>query len=102
MDTREFSKYFKAFADQSRLTILQLLSGREMTVGEITEKLGLTQPTVSRHLAVLRAADVVRDRRQGQQVYYSLNKTTVAICCNGFCDCLRVEPAARSKSGKKK
>jgi len=102
MDTRQFSKYFKAFSDQSRLTILQLLSGGEMTVGEITQKLGLAQPTVSRHLAVLRAADVVHDRREGQQVIYSLNRKAVSVCCSGFCDCLKVEPAIRAKISKKK
>jgi ArsR family transcriptional regulator len=102
MDTKQFSRYFKAFSDQSRLTILQLLSGGEMTVGEITAKLGLAQPTVSRHLAILRAADVVHDRREGQQVIYSLNRKAVSICCTGFCDCLKVEPVLRGKSRPKK
>lgn len=102
MDTRQYSKYFKAFSDQSRLTIMQLLSGGEMTVSQLTAKLGLAQPTVSRHLAVLRAAEVVNDRRDGQQVYYSLNKKAVAFCCGGFCDCLKVETPARRTSKTKK
>ena len=102
MDTKQFSKYFKAFSDQSRLTIMQLLSTGEMTVGQLTAKLGLAQPTVSRHLAVLRAADVVSDRRDGQQVFYSLNKKAVAFCCGGFCDCLKVETPDRKAPKPKK
>ena len=62
----------------------------------------MAQPTVSRHLAVLRAADVVHDRREGQQVYYSLNRKAVAICCTGFCDCLNVEPVVKAKAARKK
>lgn len=99
MDERTFSKYFKAFGDRSRLKILGLLASREMTVGDITKEIGLSQPTVSRHLSILREADIVNNRRDGQQVFYSLNKTSVSKCCIGFCDCL-VVPVLRA--GKKK
>lgn len=90
MDERTYSRYFKAFGDPTRLRILTLLASKEMAVNEIVKKVKLTQPTVSRHLGILRDAGVVVDRREGQQVFYSLNKQNVAGCCEGFCDCLAI------------
>lgn len=90
MNEKSMTRYFRAFGDPSRFKILKLLSAKEMTVGEIVKEVGLSQPTVSRHLALLRDAEIVIDRRDGQQVYYSLNKKAVTICCTGFCDCLAI------------
>jgi len=104
LDERKYSKYFKAFGDPTRLRILAFLSGGESTVGDIVREVGLTQPTISRHLAILRDAGIVADRRQGQQVYYSLNKTAVAGCCDGFCTGLEIRivtDRGRKKSRKK-
>ncbi|MFH1372946.1 MAG: metalloregulator ArsR/SmtB family transcription factor [bacterium] len=101
MDERLFSKYFKAFGNQTRLKILALLSSGEMTVGEVVVEIGLSQPTISRHLAILREAEVVVDRRDGQQVFYSLNKSSVKNCCSGFCDCLEIRVPSGKKSRKK-
>ncbi len=100
LDEKTYSKYFKAFGDPSRLKILELLSAKELTVNAIAQAAGLSQPTVSRHLAILRGADIVIDRRQGQQVYYTLNITTVKDCCTGFCDCLVVRLAKPRKKKK--
>ena len=101
LDEKKYSKYFKAFGDPSRLKIISILANREMTVNDIVEQMGLAQPTVSRHLAILREAEVVIDRRQGQNVFYSLNKNTVQTCCTGFCNCLAI-PVPRLKNIKKK
>ena len=100
MDTRAFSKSFKAFGDPSRLKILSLLAAGEMTVNEIVAQVGLSQSTISRHLAILREADAVIDRRDGQQVFYSLNRKSVQDCCSGFCGCLMIP--VRSPRSKKK
>lgn len=100
-----YSRYFKAFGDPTRLKILALLANKELTVNELTAKIGLTQPTISRHLALLRDAEIVNDRRDGQRVYYSLNKTNISNCCNGFCDCLQIvqiTPPSKSKKKPKK
>lgn len=103
MDEKVFSKYFKAFGDLSRLRIVTLLSSKEMTVNDITSAIGLSQPTVSRHLAILREAGIVIDRRDKQKVYYSLIKKNVEICCMGFCDCLDIPaPTARKRKKSKK
>ena len=101
MQEKTYSKYFKAFGDPTRLRILSLLSSREMTVNQITEAVGLSQSTVSRHLGVLRDVGVVNDRREGQQVYYSLNKETVEDCCEGFCTVLRIPLGPGPKRAKK-
>lgn len=92
MDKAELSRYFKAFGDLTRLTIMELLAHKDFSVNEITTRVGLSQSAVSRHLSILRAADVVRATRDGQQVIYSLNREKVCVCCSDFCDTLRVTP----------
>jgi ArsR family transcriptional regulator len=71
------NEVFKALADPSRREILRLLSGGEKTAGELAEHFDLTKPSVSHHFAVLKEADLVRTRRAGQSIYYSLNTTVV-------------------------
>jgi DNA-binding transcriptional ArsR family regulator len=63
----------KTLADASRLTLLQLLNEREYSVGELAERIKLSEPTVSHHLARLRASGLVTLRMSGTQHYYSLN-----------------------------
>jgi ArsR family transcriptional regulator len=63
---------FRAFSDPTRLRILHLILDRAMCVGDIVTVLRLPQPTVSRHLAYLRRAGLVRGRKEGLWVYYSL------------------------------
>lgn len=59
--------------DETRLTILEMLGGREMCVCEIIDRLGMSQPAVSHHLKVLKQAGIVKDCREGKWIYYSLN-----------------------------
>ena len=66
------SKLFKALADETRLKILGLLEIREMCVCEIMVALDLTQPTASYHLGLLENAGLVKDRKEGKWVFYSL------------------------------
>lgn len=66
------SRLFKALADTKRLKILTLLGIREMCVCEIMVALNLTQPTASHHLGILESVDLVKDRREGKWVFYSL------------------------------
>jgi len=68
---------FKALSDPTRRQILRLLGEGERTVGEIVERFAISQPAISRHLAVLRAAGLVSALRQGQNVVYSLDTTVV-------------------------
>lgn len=67
------SDVFNAVAEPQRRAILDLLAERERPVGEVVEALGLSQPSVSKHLRVLRQVDLVRARREGRQVLYRTN-----------------------------
>jgi ArsR family transcriptional regulator len=65
---------FKCLADDTRAKIsLLIVSEGELCVCELTAALDLSQPKISRHLALLRSAGLLMDRRQGQWVYYRLN-----------------------------
>ena len=63
---------FKALADETRLKILRLLAKREMCVCEVMAALDLTQPTASHHLRILEHTGLVKDRKDGKWVFYSL------------------------------
>src|SRR5258707_13054428 len=63
---------FKSLADPSRRAIFERLArGCEQTVRALTDQLGVSQPAVSKHLAVLKLAGLVLDRREGRQIHYS-------------------------------
>jgi DNA-binding transcriptional ArsR family regulator len=64
------SDVFNAVAEPQRRTILDFLAGDERPVGEIVDALELAQPSVSKHLRVLRDAGLVRARRDGRRVMY--------------------------------
>lgn len=66
------SKVFKALADGNRLRILSLLKTREMCVCEVMVALDLTQPTASHHLRILENVGLVKDRKEGKWVFYSI------------------------------
>ena len=63
---------FQALAHPTRIAILELLSPGELSAGALIEKLGMEQANVSQHLAVLRAKQLVSNRRVGNQVFYSV------------------------------
>ena len=71
------SRVFKALADETRLKILMLLDTREMCVCEIMVALNLTQPTASHHLGILETAGLVKDKREGKWVFYSLKNKRI-------------------------
>jgi len=68
-----FNKTFYALADETRRKILEMLRKKDLTPTEIGEKFNITAPSLSHHLNVLKEADLVTSRRQGQKIYYSLN-----------------------------
>ncbi len=71
MDQTDF---FKCLSDPTRLDILKLVIAKQnICVCELTEQLELSQPKISRHLALLRNLSILLDQRQGQWVYYRLN-----------------------------
>ena len=79
-DARALSRLFKALGDATRIRIVALLAHGELCVCHLEEALGLPQPTVSRQLAVLRAAGVVEPRRAGSWIHYRLAPQSDEAC----------------------
>ncbi len=79
---------FKAFADETRVRILNLLAQDEQCVCELHETLELPQPTISRHLAYLRRMGLVTERKDGKWVIYSLAPAQGAVHAS-LLKCLR-------------
>lgn len=73
--------FAKAIADETRQKIMNICCCESLSVNEIVEKLDVSQPTVSHHLAILREADLVTIRDEGKQTFYSLNQERVSFCC---------------------
>lgn len=63
----------RALADPIRRTILNLLKNGPLTAGDINDHFDVTFASISRHLSVLKEADLIRDRREGKFIYYELN-----------------------------
>jgi ArsR family transcriptional regulator len=79
MKTPSPNQLLKAFADETRLRILNLLSDGELCVCDLMAILKVPQPKVSRHLAYLRRHDLVNTKRDGQWIYYSLSKPVTGL-----------------------
>jgi DNA-binding transcriptional ArsR family regulator len=71
------NEVFKALADPTRRRVLRMLAGGERTAGDIAREFDISGPSMSHHFAVLKAADLITGRREGQQIVYSLNTTVV-------------------------
>ncbi len=71
------NRIFKALADPTRREILRLLGRGEMSAGRIAERFDMTKPSMSHHFAVLKEADLITSRREGQQIFYALDATVV-------------------------
>ncbi|MDY6017043.1 MAG: autorepressor SdpR family transcription factor [Oscillospiraceae bacterium] len=67
----------KALSDSTRREILNMLKGGKMSAGEICEKFAVSAAAVSRHLSVLKEADLIRDERDGKFIYYELNASVL-------------------------
>ena len=67
----------RALADPTRREILNLLKGGRLSAGEITEYFPVTAAAVSRHLSVLKEADLIRDTREGKFIYYEMNTSVL-------------------------
>ena len=67
----------KALADPIRREILNMLKNGKMTAGEIADKFDVTMASVSRHLSVLKDADLIRDTRDGKYIIYEINTSVL-------------------------
>ena len=70
-------KTMKALSDPVRREILNLLKNGRLAAGEISEHFAITDAAISRHLSVLKEAELIRDTREGKFIYYDLNATVL-------------------------
>ena len=70
-------KTIKALSDPHRREILELLKAGRLSAGEITEKFPISGAAISKHLSVLKEADLIRDTREGKFIYYELNTSVL-------------------------
>ena len=92
--------FAKAIADETRQKIMGLICCNWLSVSEIVEKLDVSQPTVSHHLAILREAGLADMREEGKQTFYTLNQERVAVCCGQIM--LRFAPDTETTEAVKK
>jgi ArsR family transcriptional regulator, arsenate/arsenite/antimonite-responsive transcriptional repressor len=71
------NEVFRALADPTRREILRLLRRGELSAGELAEHFDMSKPSMSHHFNLLKQADLVTTRRDGQQIFYSLNTTVM-------------------------
>lgn len=71
------NEVFKALADPTRREILRLLGRGEQSAGQLAERFDMTKPSMSHHFSVLKQADLIQSRREGQQIFYALNTTVL-------------------------
>lgn len=67
----------KALSDPVRREILNLLKGGRMSAGDIVDRFEISGAAISRHLSVLKDADLIRDKREGKYIYYELNASVL-------------------------
>ena len=68
------ARIFKAFCDENRLTILEMLRNGEKCACVLLEEMNITQPTLSHHMKILVESGIVAARKEGKWMYYSINK----------------------------
>ena len=83
----------KALADPTRREILNLLKHGRLAAGEITERFPVSAAAISRHLSVLKEAELIRDTREGKFIYYELNASVLEECMLWLAE-LKGEPKA--------
>lgn len=72
-----FQQTMKALSDPIRREILELLKSGRLSAGEISEKFPVSGAAISKHLSVLKEADLIRDTREGKFIYYELNASVL-------------------------
>ncbi|MBI5366389.1 MAG: winged helix-turn-helix transcriptional regulator [Planctomycetes bacterium] len=89
-------KSFKALADGTRRRILELLKDGDLNAGSIADHFKMSKPSISHHLGILKDASLVTERREGQNIIYTLVPENIHECWIGYLAKLMIkcEPAA--------
>ena len=75
---------FKSISDPTRREILKLLNDKDLSAGEIAEHFDISKPALTKHLNILREAELVSSEKQGNFVIYSINVTVLQQALSGF------------------
>lgn len=78
------SRVFRALSDPTRRQILKLLNEKDMNAGEIAAHFNMSRPAITKHLDILRNAELVSSEKKGQYVIYSINLTVLQETLNNF------------------
>jgi DNA-binding transcriptional ArsR family regulator len=89
MSLRSYERVMKSAADPTRLRILKMLEGGELCVCQVIAVLELSQSTVSKHLFLLKTSALVKERREGKWVHYSLDGSGGAVFARKILGCLK-------------
>lgn len=90
---------FKAISDPTRRRILKLLHSGSRTAGQLADEFDVSKASMSHHFAVLKAADLIRSERRGQQIVYTLNTTVLQDAATLLLDLLPGRAARRRGAG---
>ncbi|MFY9552658.1 MAG: autorepressor SdpR family transcription factor [Thermoanaerobaculia bacterium] len=89
----KMQEVFHALSDPQRRKILSLLKGGSKTAGEISEDFDISMASLSHHYNVLKAADLIRSERRGQQIVYSVNSTVFEDVAATLAELFRLDRA---------
>jgi len=78
------ARVFRALADPTRRQILEELKSGELAAGEIGARFAISAPSISRHLAILKGAELVNERREGNRILYRLEPATLIGSLNAY------------------
>ena len=98
------SRIFRALADPTRRQILQDLKESELAAGEIAARFSISGPSISRHLSILKGADLVSERREGNRIFYRLEAAEIACTVGDFLSSVcptQVLHRRKAKKGRK-
>jgi ArsR family transcriptional regulator len=101
MQREECVDFCRMLANGTRQRILSLLlASRELTVSQIVAEFELSQPTISHHLGALKRSGLVASRRDGKEVWYSVNRENVASCCGRLVSTLGLGEVGAAPEGR--
>lgn len=89
------SDVYRALADPTRRRVLQLLRERDMSAGELAEQFDSAWPTLSRHFAILREADLIQGEKRGASIIYSLNVSVLEEALLGMMEMFQIDRSDR-------
>jgi DNA-binding transcriptional ArsR family regulator len=96
------NRVFEALADPTRREILSMLSREDLSAGAIADAFSISKPSISHHLSVLKSADLVESRREGQSLIYSIHTTVLEDALAGLMGLVRIGQPEATRKGRRK